>query len=502
MRNLAFLLGVLLFVSICCGDVITVNSDGSADYTTIQAAINAASDGDEVIVADGTYTGDGNRDIDFLGKAITVRSQNGPDTCIIDCQGSESEPHRGFVFQSEESVNSILDGFTITNGRMASSASIACSYSSPTIRNCIIKENTSDFCGGGAMYNYYADPLVENCLFLKNSVSYLGVWHDGGGAICNDFASPIIRNCSFVQNSVCYSFDGGGGAICNHVGAALIENCVFTGNQSGSVGGAIYNGYSSVTGDPFFLDVKPIIRNCLFTGNYAFQAGGAIKNGLIICEYGTGSSSELENCTIVGNYAGSVGGVSGNPLRTFTVINSVFWANEDTDGTDEHAQIGGKVSIDYSCVQGWTGDLGGEGNIDEDPSFITPGSWDNNGTPEDWTDDTWIEGDYHLKWTSPCVNTGDPNYIPSEYSLDIDDEPRVMAGRVDMGADEVGPKQADFTRDGRIDIQDFAVFSRSWDTTPSQANWYVLCDLFEDDIIDINDLAALADDWLWYPDWY
>ena len=67
---------------------------------------------------------------------------------------------------------------------------------------------------------------------------------------------------------------------------------------------------------------------------------------------------------------------------------------------------------------------------------------------------------------------------------------------------EVGPKQADFTRDGRIDIEDFAVFSRSWDTTPSQTNWYVLCDLFEDDAIDINDLAALVADWIWVTEWH
>jgi hypothetical protein len=72
-----------------------------------------------------------------------------------------------------------------------------------------------------------------------------------------------------------------------------------------------------------------------------------------------------------------------------------------------------------------------------------------------------------------------------------------MGGRVDMGADEVGAKQADFTRDGRIDIEDLGVFSRSWDTMEGEGNWYVLCDLLEDGFIDLNDLAALVADWIW-----
>jgi len=101
-------------VSIAAGRTIYVDDDGSADFSNIQAAINDAIHGDTVIVADGVYTGTGNRDIDFKGKAITVRSENGPEHCIIDCNGTGTEPHRGFNFHSNEDVNSVVNGFTIT----------------------------------------------------------------------------------------------------------------------------------------------------------------------------------------------------------------------------------------------------------------------------------------------------------------------------------------------------------------------------------------------------
>jgi hypothetical protein len=115
-------------------------------YATIQAAINAAQNGDTVIVADGIYTGSGNRDIDFLGKAITVRSASGPVNCIIDCAPGI---HRGFRFHSGEAESSVLDGLTIRNGDapqeeecLSSGGGILCrDGSGPTIRNCILLQN-------------------------------------------------------------------------------------------------------------------------------------------------------------------------------------------------------------------------------------------------------------------------------------------------------------------------------------------------------------------------
>src|SRR4030042_5099252 len=116
-----FVLAIALQVN---GKTISVDDDNPAHFNNIQAAIDDANDGDTLVVRDGAYRGDGNRDIDFKGKAITVRSENGPENCIIDCAGTETEFHRGFIFRSEEDANSVLSGLTITDGRALQGAGV------------------------------------------------------------------------------------------------------------------------------------------------------------------------------------------------------------------------------------------------------------------------------------------------------------------------------------------------------------------------------------------
>jgi len=145
----AFLAGVtagILFYTAAAkaGQTIIVDVNGNGDFTTIQAAINDANDGDEVIVNPGTYTGDGDRDIDFKGKAITVRSVEPNDPAIvaatiIDCNANSSDKHRGFYFHSGEDANSILNGLTIKNGYNNDGGGIYCKNASPIIRNCSFK---------------------------------------------------------------------------------------------------------------------------------------------------------------------------------------------------------------------------------------------------------------------------------------------------------------------------------------------------------------------------
>lgn len=88
------------------------------EYPTIQAAINASQSGDEVVIANGVYTGQGNYNINFIGRTITVRSLSGnPDSCVIDIQGQYNGLlERGFMFEFGEGPNSVLRDLTIKNG--------------------------------------------------------------------------------------------------------------------------------------------------------------------------------------------------------------------------------------------------------------------------------------------------------------------------------------------------------------------------------------------------
>lgn len=192
LRALIFICMCLIFVIPSQARTITVDDDGPADFDNIQAAVDDANDGSEIIVADGTYTGTGNRDIDFLGKAITLRSESGPESCIIDCQNLS----RAFYFHNGEDANSVLDGFTLTNGSAASGGAISCSGSSPVIANCIITSNRAGSLSGS-----------------------------GGAVLCGEYSCPTITNCTITGNSA-----GTGGAICCYESIASMSNCILSDN--------------------------------------------------------------------------------------------------------------------------------------------------------------------------------------------------------------------------------------------------------------------------------
>ena len=449
MKN-TILLTILLAVIPCSAAIITVEPDGSGDVPTIQEAVDTAVVGDEIVLAIGTYTGGGNRNIDFGGKSITVRSTNPNDpnivaATIIDCQGCPCEPHRGFSFISGEGADSIVSGLTVTNGygpdeeisyyEMSVGGAIYCCISSPTVTNCTFTGNSAGGGGGmsnvgsnprvtnctftdnsadrgGGMYNYNdSSPTVTNCTFTGNSAGYYGGGMDNDN---NSYSSPTVTNCTFTGNSAGYV----GGGMANSLSSPTVTNCTFVGNSAGYLGGGMANDFSS-----------PTVTNCTFTDNSAGQRGGGM------CNYYS-SSPTLTNCTFTGNSAEEHGGGMYNwdYNSSPTVTNCILWANSPEQ---VYADGGSSPVITYSDIQGgWEGN--GHSNIDIDPNFVDDGHWDDNGTPGNPWDDFWVDGDYHLSPDSPCIDTGDPNYILDPNNpTDLDGNPRIVNDIIDMGAYEV-----------------------------------------------------------------
>ncbi len=285
----AIVVGIFCIIVSCHAAIINV----PGDQLTIQGGIDTAVAGDTVLVADGTYTGDGNRNIDFNGKAITVMSENGAESCVIDCEGSTGNYHRGIIFQNDENEYSTIQGFTIKNGyNEYYGAGIYCYYASPTIRNCTITENSADY-GGGVACDH-ASPTISDCIFSDNTAEIFDGWVSlGGGVFCTSSSSPVITNCTITGNMA-----GRGAGICLLASSsAKIANCTITGNTGFQGGGGVYCHYSS-----------PTISNCVIADNSAGGGGG------IGCE---GSSPTITNCTITGNSARDGGGIftsDGSPI--------------------------------------------------------------------------------------------------------------------------------------------------------------------------------------------
>jgi hypothetical protein len=250
----------------------------TGSYPTIQAAIDAANDGDEIVVADGSYTGVGNRDLDFgnglpLGqtRAITVRSANGPANCTIDCQWLG----RAFFFHNVEDSNSVVEGFTIQNGSALYGGGIECDFSSPKISNCIIRGNSAS--DGGGIDCYYASPTIVDCVITGNTAS-----NNGGGVECYE-AAPTIVNC-LIQDNLAGNY---GGAMNCPASSPVISNCTIAENVGVSENsGGVFADY------PFS---SPIITNCILWGNgddVALGAGSITYSCIEDADSGTGNISD------------------------------------------------------------------------------------------------------------------------------------------------------------------------------------------------------------------
>ena len=359
-------------------------------YPTIQATIDAAQSGDTVLVADGTYSGSGNRDIDFHGKNLTVTSQNGPTKTIIDCGGYTSTDgsgnHRGFYLHSGE-LSASISGFTIKNGYEASISSI------------------TDSGPGGGIYCRATDAgtiTVINCNIIGNTASDGGgAWNDnynnyGGGTI-------TLISCTITGNVT--TSGGGGGGIFNYGGAILVSKCAIRENTA-SFGGGVYNDNTNDSRTPKTIAlINCIIANNTTALNPVTYGGGVYNNNL----FGTTS---LTNCTITRNAASYGGGAySRNNNNGIIILTNDIIYGDTGDGLSDGT--GSAPDISYSDIQGG---YAGTGNINADPKFVSAAA-----------------GDLHLTPGSPCLGKGTTTGAPS---TDFDGNPR--PNPPSMGAYELG----------------------------------------------------------------
>jgi parallel beta-helix repeat protein/predicted outer membrane repeat protein len=339
-----------IHVCICVG-IIYVDGSRPGDsgdglsWTTakkyIQSGINASTDGWAVFVANGTYTGIGNKDLNFNGKAIHLRSAGGAENCIIDCENSG----RGFYFGSGEDANSIVEGLTIKKGAADGGGAVECYYSSPKITDCTFSENFA--MDGGAVYCHYSSsPTITNCTFSENSADF------GGAVDCAYSSSPAITNCTFSENyggavycsfsssptitDCTFSANFGGAVDCYSYSSTTITNCTFSGNSGGAVScsdssptititNCAFSGNSAESGYGAAVDCSDsslTITNCTFSGN------STVNGGAVYCY---SSSLTITDCAFSGNSAGSDGGAVDCGSST-TITNCTFSENGAYDG--------------------------------------------------------------------------------------------------------------------------------------------------------------------------
>ncbi|MHC4991504.1 MAG: right-handed parallel beta-helix repeat-containing protein [Planctomycetota bacterium] len=439
---------------------------------TIQAAIDVAANGDEIIVAPGTY----NEAIDLLGRSVHLRSSDGAELTTIDATGLGTTV---VTCTTGEGPETIIEGFTITAGTgtpipdLGNARGGGGMYSrgtSPTVRDCVFSQNAAVLpddmgIGGGVLSWDGGSPSITDCIFMENT-------SNNGAAICAFGSDPVVLDCHFEGNTAtaadpqfgrggavycvdatsrftrCTFFGNGatlGGAIStfswNQTTATTIVDCVLSANAA-QLGGAVDNIRPSAAAAPN----EPVLLRCVIESNVASIAGGAVRN--------LSAPARMVNCQFVGNSAGEGGGIynligahavvttctffensateSGGAIRSEAattaslplITNCTFTANSAASGGALHSSNGASPTVVSSILWGNGGgeivDVGGSSTVvsysDVQGGYPGPGNID---TDPQCVDPTG--GDMRLGTTSPCIDSGDGAAVPAD-DQDLDDD--------------------------------------------------------------------------------
>ncbi len=404
--NISFKVLFVVFLTFCVSIISATIINVPGDQPTIQEGINVAVDGDTVLVADGIYTGNLNKNLTWNGieKHIIVKSENGYENCVIDCENDG----RAFNFnQTYQDTTDIIDGFTIMNGLIYfyehNGGAIYCHSVSPKVQNNKLFDNAASDGAGGGIYIKFGSPIMRDNVIISNSAEC------GGGIYCSS-SSAIIENNLIDGNtaSVLIWLDSSlGGGLCISGGSPLVKdniiqnNIAFNNDLEGyALGGGIY-----------VFRSETLIKNNLITENLVVIFGG----------YGDGSGianisylSDTLYCTIECNtIANNLG--SGLFSLNATISNNIIYANSNSgiyyypqsnNGIICNNNVYGNEPNFNNCPLGigntsWGFNINGTAcdscfNISEDPLFVSNQN-----------------GNYFLSQIvagqneqSPCVNAG------------------------------------------------------------------------------------------------
>lgn len=420
-----------------------------ADYSTISAAIQAAFDGDVIHVSPGVYP----ETLDYAGKAITIRSTDGPDVTTVDATGLQDSVVR---FQPGQGRDAVIRGFTLTNGigrpvgGLRKGGGIYCPQCEPTIVGNKIVKNEAE--SGGGIYCVGKDysPLIEANVIARNKVqdnSFGGgiflllssaqvigneirrnsAPSGGGGGLFSQSGSAVIRDNEFVNNS---ANSGGGAWFYNSIGDVLttclfrendsidsggglgvsgqelnVERCVFLRNKS-RLGGGI--SFSTAT-------ERSTVKSCILAFNTAADGPNPMGGGL----YTQRHDVDITETTLCFNTAEDFGGAIGGLLGQDVLADGcIFWGNQ-APVSKEVWLSSGSMLIEYSDLQGGQSSVSsgvslGQGVIDKLPRFVDRAT-----------------DDLRLKPSSPCIDVGDPGRTAA--GLDVYGSPRFLDGDLDRG---------------------------------------------------------------------
>lgn len=361
-----------------------------ATYKHIQTALNAAQEGDTVLVQPGHYY----ENLKWPKmNGIKLISAGTRENTIIDGKGIDRVIEVSTLFGSFTiDSTTLIQGFTIINGHLNSpgeyafGAGIYLEFASPVLRNLTVRNNisTGDWCYGAGLFLEGSNSLMENIEVTEN-ITESGSWSYGAGIYIDDGSNPIIKNALISKNRMM------SGALWYYGAGIYID------------GGSHVQLINSI------ISLNAVIGN---SGHWYFGAGISCQGFL------QRSYLEMINCNVVNNYEMNNNQLEGGGLyidgSDVSVINSIFWDNGSSeilvDGFFEPSQL----EISYSDIKGgWTG----TGNINQDPLFLS----------NDY---------YFLKPESPCLGTGTLIHAPQDDILG-NPRPSPVRSNPDMGAIEM-----------------------------------------------------------------